>query len=152
MRAHQCSGIDYVPPFCCLCSNARRLALATVLRWVDCNVTHDVTLFCVAYPIYTKYKTLARQKKKSCNSYWFCSYMHGVQSMLIYPFLSPSPPRHKSTGSLHWVLLPSQSNHLVTCSFSYRLACQVRRYYHERWRVALNADVCRAHFIPFAEH
>jgi hypothetical protein len=40
-----------------------RLALATVLRLVDCNVTHDVTLFCVGPPIYTKYKTLARQKQ-----------------------------------------------------------------------------------------
>jgi hypothetical protein len=38
------------------------LALATVLGLVDCNVTHDVTLFCVGSPIYTKYKTLARQK------------------------------------------------------------------------------------------
>jgi hypothetical protein len=39
-----------------------RLALAAVLQLVDCNVTHDVTLFCVGSPIYTKYKTLARQK------------------------------------------------------------------------------------------
>jgi hypothetical protein len=39
-----------------------RLALADVLQLVDYNVTHDVTLFCVGSPIYTKYKTLARQK------------------------------------------------------------------------------------------
>jgi hypothetical protein len=37
--------------------------LATVLGLVDCNVTHDVTLFCVGSPIYTKYKTLARQNR-----------------------------------------------------------------------------------------
>jgi hypothetical protein len=46
-----------------------RLTLATVLRLVDCNVTHDVTLFCVGYPNYTKYKTLARQKVYTTHSF-----------------------------------------------------------------------------------
>jgi hypothetical protein len=44
-----------------------------VLRLVDCNVTHDVTLFCVGSPIYTKYKTLARQKQKKQPDAWSLS-------------------------------------------------------------------------------